>query len=86
MIMKQLKEELQNSNIINIIRDFNDISTSNWKTNKKNCIYILNLSELKKVLQDHYRKIKRSMNLSNRNNLKKDKNAQTYLWKNFLKL
>ena len=76
--VKQLKEELQNSNIMNVIRNFSDTSTSNWEINKKDCICALNLSELRKVLQNHYREIKKSMCLSDRNNLKKDENAQTY--------
>ena len=45
---------------------------------KKNCICILNLLELKKVLQDYYKKIRRNMYLSDKNNLKKDKNVQIY--------
>ena len=73
-MMKQLQEELQNSNIINIIRNFNDALINDWETDKKDCIYILNLLELKKVLQDYCRKIKKDMHLSNKNNLKKDKN------------
>ena len=76
---EQLKEKLQNSNIMNVTEDFNNALISNQKTDKKDCIYTLNLSELRKVLQDHYRKIKRSMHLFNKNNLKKDKNVQTYL-------
>ena len=86
IIVKQVKKELQNSDIINVTENFSDALTSNQKTNKKDYICILNLLELRKVLQNYYRKIKRDMCLSNRNNLKKDKNAQMYLQENLLKL
>ena len=62
---------------MNVTRNFSDASTSDWETDKKDCICALNLSELKKVLQDYYEKIKKSMHLSDRNDLKKDENAQT---------
>ena len=73
--MKSLKEELQNSNIINMIRDFSDASINNQKIDKKDCICVFNLLKLRKVLQDHYKEIKKSIYLSNKDNLKKDKNA-----------
>ncbi len=46
MTAEQSEEKLQNSNIINVIRDFSNALTNNQKINKKNYIYYILKTEM----------------------------------------